>query len=388
VRSEGADAYDAVVIGGGPAGSTAGRLLARRGFRTLIAEKSVPGGRSVCGGFAGPEIRRFWDALGGEPTFRPLLRSEIRRLLVSSGGGCFESELAETGWSVDRAGFDRALFEWAGREGAELLTETAAAPEGRAGGGWRVRLDGPGTARRVSCRWLIRAAGRRPPSGVRPERAYFACKAEYTGVLGLEEKVALHFVPWGHVGLNPLSAGTATLCLYVRGHYLREARGDLDGMMRRLVRENPNILRHLGEAHRASEWLTCAAVPDGRKVFFEEGAFRVGDAVTMAHPVIGGGISLAMGSAAVLAAALAESRDGGRSDGETADRYAACWKKLFDRTVAAAAFLGRLERSAAAARCALGLLRRAPAALGPLFTAARPSFAAIAVMASGAIINP
>ncbi|MDQ3048845.1 MAG: FAD-dependent oxidoreductase, partial [Bacteroidota bacterium] len=32
--------YDVIVIGGGPTGSTAGTLLARKGYKVLILEKS------------------------------------------------------------------------------------------------------------------------------------------------------------------------------------------------------------------------------------------------------------------------------------------------------------------------------------------------------------
>ncbi len=52
--------FDAVVIGAGPSGSTAARLLARSGWRVLLTDRNPAGAGRVCGGFLGPEARLLW----------------------------------------------------------------------------------------------------------------------------------------------------------------------------------------------------------------------------------------------------------------------------------------------------------------------------------------
>ncbi|MBK8740329.1 MAG: FAD-dependent monooxygenase [Betaproteobacteria bacterium] len=43
--------YDAIIVGGGPAGATAGILLAQAGWRIAIVEKARFPRRKVCGEF-------------------------------------------------------------------------------------------------------------------------------------------------------------------------------------------------------------------------------------------------------------------------------------------------------------------------------------------------
>ena len=61
--------YDVLIIGGGPAGMTAGIYTARAGYKTAIIEIGVPGGQAATTdmienypgfpqGIAGPEIGR------------------------------------------------------------------------------------------------------------------------------------------------------------------------------------------------------------------------------------------------------------------------------------------------------------------------------------------
>src|SRR5215472_11471295 len=44
------DLYDAIVVGGGPGGATAGYFLAEGGWRVLILEKEAPPRYKACGG--------------------------------------------------------------------------------------------------------------------------------------------------------------------------------------------------------------------------------------------------------------------------------------------------------------------------------------------------
>jgi len=39
--------YDAIIIGGGPAGLTAGIYLSRARMNTLLIEKAIPGGQAI-----------------------------------------------------------------------------------------------------------------------------------------------------------------------------------------------------------------------------------------------------------------------------------------------------------------------------------------------------
>ena len=156
----------------------------------------------------------------------------------------------------------------------------------------------------------------------------------------------MHFVTRGHVGLNPMLDGRTTMCLYIDGGRIRGHRGDLDAMMQSFLNENPHLSRQLSGARRVSEWRSCQAEPDGRRLFAERGAFMTGDAVSMADPIIGGGIPIAMRSAVMLANLIADARRTGETAETTVERYKNEWTREFARRLRFSTQLGAVERSA------------------------------------------
>ena len=71
--------FDAVVIGAGPAGAAAARLLAAGGWRVALVEKDVFPRRKVCGEFLSTPTHAVLDACGVGEAFReqagPMVRA-------------------------------------------------------------------------------------------------------------------------------------------------------------------------------------------------------------------------------------------------------------------------------------------------------------------------
>ena len=78
--------YDALVIGGGPAGSTAAILLARAGWSVALVEKSRFPRRKVCGEFLSATNARLLDELGVGEAFRTQAGPQVRRLALLAYG--------------------------------------------------------------------------------------------------------------------------------------------------------------------------------------------------------------------------------------------------------------------------------------------------------------
>ena len=58
--------YDVIIVGGGPAGSTAGYLLCNFGFNVIIIDKSNFPRRKLCGGLISYKTLKLLDRIFGE----------------------------------------------------------------------------------------------------------------------------------------------------------------------------------------------------------------------------------------------------------------------------------------------------------------------------------
>lgn len=111
--------YDAVVVGGGPAGSTAATELALAGWSVLLMER---GGRiKPCGGAVPPRLLEDFDI----PQSLLVARARSARMIAPSGRAV-DMPVGEIGYvgMVDREDFDEALRERARMSGAERMAAT------------------------------------------------------------------------------------------------------------------------------------------------------------------------------------------------------------------------------------------------------------------------
>ncbi len=145
------DAYDVVVIGGGPAGSTAASLVAQAGLSTLLVEREkFP--RFHVGESLMPECYWPLERLGLIERMKAskFTRKKSVQFVTASGK---ESEPfyftehdpreSSTTWQVERADFDQMLFDRAAELGADCRDQTRVLD---------VLLDDDGAARGVKLR--------------------------------------------------------------------------------------------------------------------------------------------------------------------------------------------------------------------------------------------
>jgi digeranylgeranylglycerophospholipid reductase len=335
-------ATDALVVGGGPAGSTVARLLAEQGRSVVQLEEHPRIGIPVqCAGLVS---RRALD-LAGNP---PIVRCAVRGATVFGPSlGSFSFKASDPrAFVIDRAGLDIHLADRGARAGVDVRTGTRF--DGlvrREGGRSIVRCTGPGgTAVSFAARLVVGADG--VTSAVarafrlrRPVEILPAFEAEFPEGFGDAESVEVYlgrtFAPGLFGWWIPDGAGGARVGVAV----------DADGTPARRYFERlmTYLERRFGRRLASPTAYLVSGIPIGLVPRTAgDGVLLVGDAAAQVKPLSGGGIFTGMRCAEIAAtvggAALAE----GDLSASRLGRYDALWRAELGDEFRRALYLRRI----------------------------------------------
>ncbi|HLL13404.1 MAG TPA: FAD-dependent monooxygenase, partial [Rubrivivax sp.] len=225
--------YDAIIVGAGPAGSTAAILLARAGWRVAIVEKHVFPRRKVCGECLSAASLTLLDALGIGGRAAALAGAPLRHVALVCGERMLRAPLPPRmgsghrwGIALSREHLDALLLDAAQQHGVERFQPWQAHRIDSTPGQCRchIRSSVLGQERLLSAPVLIDAHGawealHAPPEGQRTIHMpddLLAFKANFMGV-ALEAGVlpVLSF-PGGYGGLVMAGDGAATFAFCIR----------------------------------------------------------------------------------------------------------------------------------------------------------------------------
>jgi flavin-dependent dehydrogenase len=252
--------YDVVVVGGGPAGTSAAIHLALGGARVLLAEQKKFPRAKLCGEFISPECLEHFERLG---VADKMMAGGVRlaeTIFYSRGGS---SASVPSSWfgagsagalGLSRAEMDARLLARARALGVEVLEEAQAVGllvEGRRVRGVQLR-SGNGGARAASSLVTIDATGRSRALArrVEPERGtsgptwekkrakLVAFKAHLEGARGEEGHCEIYFYRGGYGGLSRVEGGLSNLCFIASARDVRACRSDAERVMREIVAQN------------------------------------------------------------------------------------------------------------------------------------------------------
>ena len=291
-----------VIAGGGLAGGAAAALLAQGGLRPLLLERTAGEHDKVCGEFLSTEAQAHLAALGLDAT--RLGGSPIDRVRLVSGHRVAEARLPFTGLGLTRRRLDAALLDHAAAAGAKVER------------GVTVRsIDGTALATSggdLLPATLLLATGKHDVRGSKRDTAgtldhligfkqyYRADAATLAALAGVIEIVLFD---GGYAGLQRVEDGVVNLCLLV-GRERFDAAGGGDRLLADLLRE-PHLARRLATATPLLDRpLTISGVPYGFVHRGPDTAFRLGDQAGVIPSFSGDGMSIALHSARLAAAAV------------------------------------------------------------------------------------
>jgi flavin-dependent dehydrogenase len=358
--------FDAVVIGAGPGGATAARLLAAGGWRVALVERDVFPRRKVCGEFLSLPTHAVLDACGVGQAFRELAGPMVRRIGLFSGKTVVTAP-REHAWgrALGRSSLDTLLRDAAVAAGAMLFQPAELVALGRAGDDHRCRLRAEGGETDIVAPIVIAATGSwraKPPLAVTaPERPsdLFAFKAHFAGGALVPGLMPLLAFPGGYGGLVMGDGGLTSLSCCIRRDVLASVRrpGERAGeaVLRHLRASTRGIDEALRDAVVQDAILAAGPIRPGIRPRFDDGIFFTGNLAGEAHPVIAEGISMAIQASQLLAGLLLAQ---GRSAGPA---YAAQWLRRFGPRLAAASLFAHAAMAARAPAAAL--VKAAPSLL-------------------------
>jgi geranylgeranyl reductase family protein len=350
------EAVDLLVVGGGPAGAASAITAAGAGLSVLVCDKATFPRDKTCGdGLTADALRRL-EALGLAMADVEGFTSVTDVVVRSPSGRVVELPLPSNGLYAavaPRASLDAALFDLAGRKGADLRAGAALERLDEIDGGVRAHLA-DGSA--VTASYLVAADG--VYSTVRklvapaPEAylgEWHAFRQYFTGVDDQRLWVVFErdLLP-GYAWVFPLGDGRANV-----GFGLPRRPGVSVRPMAAVWRDlpqRPALREVLGDAvaegtHRA--WpipadLGRAPLSAGRVLF-------TGDAAGATDPMTGEGIAQALVTGTLAAEAVAAGGD----PADVARRYAEAVERHLGPDLRFAARLGQILRSPLGARAAV-----------------------------------
>lgn len=352
---------EALIVGAGPAGCTAGMLLASQGMRVVILEKEAPGHHKVCGDLLGPRSLWLlndlglgavrWDG-GGTPVSSIRVSDEtgMRSWARFSAGGDGEAPAL----TVRRDLFDGFLQKAAGEAGCRISYGVGfRSLVGRHGGYVWCRAEHRGAERLFRARILIGAdgfnsavAGAAGLGGNNLGKRILAVRGYFRNVDGLRESMELYFLKKvlpGYAWVIPVGGRTANIGLGVRADVCVRRRLNLTRELRRFVGEQPGLASRMRNAEPVEAirgWQIGTYDPKRQRS--APRLLLLGDAACLADPLTGEGVFGAMKSALLAVPVLREAFSSGDFSRAKLVEYDRAVAAYFDRAYRFTGFLSSL----------------------------------------------
>jgi flavin-dependent dehydrogenase len=322
---------DVLVIGGGPAGSSASIALAERGHKVVQLEKSRHP-RFHIGESLLPANLPLFERLGVGEQMKAIGMRKFGAEFVSPWhGGRGETFNFDEGWNkslpfayqVRRSEFDEILIRRSAQVGTQVLEgcrarEVEFLPEGHPQG-MRIRVlaeNEDGTSVSWLARYLIDASGRDTLLGNRLEIKQRNSKHNSAALYGhfkgaeryQDEKragnISIYWFEHGWFWLIPLADGITSIGAVVWPYYLKSRTIPVREFFLQTIALCPSLAQRLANAELVSQVEATGNYSYSCTRSYGPGYLLVGDAFTFIDPMFSSGVLMAMVNGAAAAEAL------------------------------------------------------------------------------------
>lgn len=352
---------DALIIGGGPAGTTAASLLAQAGWSVVLVERQAFPRRKVCGEYLSATNWPLFAELGIAEQFSDLAGPLVRETAIYSGRRFVRAPLplprAQAAWgrALSRERLDSLLMAQAQSRGVQVIQPGRCTHIEQRRGTFETSIEttSRGKTIDIQARVVIAAHGswelgslptQRQPRAPR-DSDWLAFKAHFRDAGLPAGLMPLVSFADGYGGMAHCDGGRVSLsCCLRRGGFERLGRtaGAAAGevVLGHILDSCPALRPVFDSAKLDGPWLAAGPIQPGIRRRYDRGVFVIGNAAGEAHPVVAEGISMAMQSAWLLAQRLIRERERLHEAGVRdwlGRAYAADWRRAFAPRIRVAA---------------------------------------------------
>jgi len=362
-----------LIIGGGPAGSTAALYLSRLGFDITLVEKKAFPRETLCGEFLSKEVTDVLKDLNLYADFVLLKPNRINLFrAVNYSGIELKADLCFEAYAMKSSVFDTFLLENVGIRGINLIQPAEVISTEKVDSCFISEIkESSGKLIKIKSKFVIAAYGKQNILDKKLNRGFVYKKSNLNGVKfhmpsslledTFSNEIRIYTYEGLYCGLNAVSDTEITICfLENRKHSKIPSREKLTALI-----ESNRYFRKVFSA-KAVDYIKTAAIYGtgniyfGRRKLIENDIIMIGDAAQVISPLAGDGIGMAMESGRLLYKTIYKNKLDASGRVKIFSDYSNSFKKTFSNRLRTAGIIQKLIMNKVLSKIGFSIVDRHP----------------------------
>ncbi len=344
--------YDICIIGGGPAGSTAGCFLSEKGFNVCLVEREIFPREKLCGEFLSHEVTVVLKSLKLYDEFLSLEPNKIKTFrLMHDQNIDLAASLNFDAYGLRRSTFDSFLLNSAQKRGVHIFQPFAVKNIVRSNNHYEIILKNRNNnTAKITASSVIGAYGKHSIIDKMLERNFVDAKSNLAGIKFHTNYNTMKNLPKDEIqiytgkgiycGVNSVDNEKVTICFLVDRKLLNDSPiKNLSELINKIQIFKNIFTTSFESLANTASFYGAGNIYFGKKDLMHEGVFMIGDAARMIAPLTGDGIGMAMESAKLVSEVLTQEKKLNRDRKLTEHIYRKKWEELFNNRVKTARFI-------------------------------------------------